>query len=243
MIGGLTSTTESATSIALDFYHHETRMGMLTLPIVVSRSPAIELQDSPATTGNPTHAAFLRDGPPPPSLGMDCALQLVRLLQRSTPPSARIVELHCGEGWLGRRLVEAGFIWHGLERQADACHRMLARGQPHTRIQDDMTPFESGGFDLALIADFSTTLLDPTSAFSELRRIAPRALAVVTSLAPRQNERFSAEQTTTIKNQIETALRSFYTEVETLPFGERVESVRIPADYTHLLTLAWKESA
>ncbi|HRE81351.1 MAG TPA: class I SAM-dependent methyltransferase [Opitutaceae bacterium] len=243
MINGLTPTTEAGTSVALDFYHHEERVGMLTLPLAFRRSPADNLDDPASAADTPAHLAYLRDGSPPPSLGIDRALELVRLLQRSIPPPARVVELHCGEGWLGRRLAEAGFTWHGLEGQADVCRRLLARGQPHTCIQNDTTPFESGGFDLALIADFTLDLLDPPALLFELQRIAPYALATVSSITNRSlNRQDSSEKTCLIKDRVEAALRPFYSQVETLPFGEPVDSFAKSDRYTHLLTLACGKS-
>lgn len=68
------------------------------------------------------------------------------------PPPARILEIGCERGELGRRLLSRQYAWHGVESSEEACADLARHGLPHTRGADPAAlPFRTGSFDLVVV--------------------------------------------------------------------------------------------
>jgi len=103
--------------------------------------------------------------------------ELIGLIARTLgPPPVRIVQPFCREGPLGRRLIEAGYAWHGLATDRADGVALSARGLPHTRFEGSATPFRSASFDVALLVDAFRPDNNAVALLSEMQRISPQVV-------------------------------------------------------------------
>ncbi|VAX27367.1 hypothetical protein MNBD_NITROSPIRAE02-20, partial [hydrothermal vent metagenome] len=97
----------------------------------------------------------------------------------------RILDVGCGEGLLGRRLLEKGASEvFGIEFSPDACEEAEKNltGVICGDIEEIDLPFEEGYFDCLILADILEHLRDPLSALKKLRKHLSDSGVVVASI-------------------------------------------------------------
>lgn len=101
--------------------------------------------------------------------------EILRLVR----PSARVLDVGCGEGQLLELLVrEKGCDAQGLEISPDGVSACLARGLAVVQgdADHDLDHFPTQAFDYAVLSDTLQAMRDPKHVLSELLRIAERAV-------------------------------------------------------------------
>jgi SAM-dependent methyltransferase len=108
-------------------------------------------------------------------------VEALRNLLAPIPAGARVLDVGCGTGWLGRALVDQGWSVSGV----DLSQRMLARARqrfPVVRGDATRLPFRDGAFDAAVVSAVLDFVPDPAAVLREARRVA-RQRVVVLALA------------------------------------------------------------
>jgi len=160
--------------------------------------------------------------------------ELIGLIARTLgPPPVRIVQPFCREGPLGRRLIEAGYAWHGLETDRVDGVALSARGLPHTRFGGSATPFRSASFDVALLVNAFRPDNNAVALLSEMQRISPQIVlssnlwtaseaGAKTDIPHAQGDSIvtsSIESVAVTRHSLTTLLSPFFPRVEILAYG------------------------
>ena len=94
------------------------------------------------------------------------------------PPPVRVIDVGCGFGSYGRRLLAEGYQWLGVEVDEADCAELTRAGLPHQRVDGRTLPFADGAFDAGLCLEVLEHIDEPRAFLAEVRRVAPRQLIV-----------------------------------------------------------------
>lgn len=94
---------------------------------------------------------------------------LSRLVLRFVPPGARVLDVGCGDGWLGG--VLPGRAWLGVEPNPVLLEMGRARGLSVLPGRAEFLPFPDASFDAACLFDVLEHLGDDAAALREARRV------------------------------------------------------------------------
>lgn len=104
--------------------------------------------------------------------------ETLRDLLSPIPTGARVLDVGCGTGWLGRTLVDHGWRVSGV----DLSQRMLARAHQRFPVvcgDAARLPFRDGAFDAAVVSAVLDFVPDPALVLREARRVARRRVVVL----------------------------------------------------------------
>ena len=103
----------------------------------------------------------------------------LELIAEMVNPGARVLDLGCGTGdllaWLAENKAAVGY---GLEIDADNISSCIARGVNvlEQDIEQDLSAFESGGFDMVVMTETLQAIRHPDRVLEEMLRIAPEGI-------------------------------------------------------------------
>jgi SAM-dependent methyltransferase len=95
----------------------------------------------------------------------------VRLIRNVFPSGQHLLDVGCGTGVLGARLMTAGYDVSGVDVSAHMLHRASQRGLVVTEASSDALPFADTTFDGALSVAVLHHLRDPALLFSTIREM------------------------------------------------------------------------
>jgi SAM-dependent methyltransferase len=93
-------------------------------------------------------------------------------------PRLRILDVGCGLGFYGKRLLAAGHAWFGVEVKTEDCAELARQGLPHQKVDGTSLPFADDSFDAAICIEVLEHIDDPAVFLREIQRVAPRRLLI-----------------------------------------------------------------
>ncbi|MEW6720414.1 MAG: glycosyltransferase, partial [Thermodesulfobacteriota bacterium] len=154
--------------------------------VVRESAPGVVLSRAHAASASPEKTAPAPSPEPPAAPDRSYYRQARKEIEEMVPAgAARILDVGCGEGVLGRALLEKGASEVvGIEADpssAEAARRNLTRVLEGD-VETMELPFADGRFDCIVLADVLEHLRDPLSALKKLKRCLAEEGAVVASI-------------------------------------------------------------
>lgn len=219
----------------------------------------IRIVDSPVGATNHPYGLFLtrgheeqlgRDriytsGPP----DIDPNELCLRLLTELVEPGSSILDIGCGAGAYGRKLIPEGFVWHGLEINERAATLALDSGLPVDIADGSRLSYPDNAFDHVLLIEVIEHVVDPSEILAEAARVAQRSvivsvpnsstiplmfpdLVVPWHMLEADHKHFFSS------SNLKSLLQDHFSIVETIPYGELPRRTAEGATvYNHLLAV------
>jgi SAM-dependent methyltransferase len=186
-------------------------------------------------------------GPSVAEVTMECLTGVQRYLG---PPPASVLDVGCGVGALGRRLLADGYNWLGVEVDAADCAELARLNLPHQLVDGKTLPFDSAAFDASIAIEVLEHVADPAPFLEEIRRVTRRRVifsvpnlellaylgdygVVPWHLLEGDHKNFFS------RASLQHLLRQYFRNVEVLSYG--LHQLRGPRDiplHVHLLAVA-----
>ena len=97
---------------------------------------------------------------------------------------SKVLDLGCGDGTLGKLLIDKGCDVYGLDISSEAVRRAKAKGIKAQKYNiDTPLPFEEDSFDIVVACDVFEHVYFPHKLLSECRRTAPRLIIASPNVA------------------------------------------------------------
>jgi len=120
-------------------------------------------------------ANIYSSGPSSPTASPEC----VQLVQRYLgAPPLTILDVGCGVGAYGERLLAQGYDWMGVEVKASDCAALKTKGMPHRQTDGGALPFSDKAFDSSISIEVLEHIQSPESFLSEIRRVTQKRVII-----------------------------------------------------------------
>jgi SAM-dependent methyltransferase len=197
--------------------------------------PALLSQRPHGEVVYPDNEALLRreniygSGPPIEEPGVE----VTRLLEEYLPDQCSVVDVGCGAGAYGPRLIASGHAWLGLETSSFCCDILRRRQLPFRRVDNESRslPGGDGEWDCAICIEVLEHVKEPEIFLHEIARvIRRRALISVPNievlpylhdwavvpwhLLERDHKNFFT------RSSLRSLLQKYFRHVEVFPYGE-----------------------
>ncbi len=108
-------------------------------------------------------------GPP----AFEASEEVIALLTRYLGPHARVLDVGCGVGGVGRAFARLGRPWTGCEIREDFVQHARAEGLDVQLVTDGRLPYDDASFDAAFAIEVLEHVRDPHPFLAEMARVAP----------------------------------------------------------------------